>query len=126
MLKNSSQFLLSEHHCEPKSLDFSLNIAKIKKVAWKILFNSATEQNNLSSISILWSGKGDKIKRNVMIGDYSAERGLKMIDLESFNKAPGSKNTLTQKIMVNGSTFFALNCNFLVGLPSLEAASNRT
>ena len=70
--------------------------------------------------------KGDNIKRNVMIGDYSAERGLKMIDLESFNKAPGSKNTLTQKIMVNGSTFFALNCNFLVGLPSLEAASNRT
>ena len=29
MLKNS------EHHCEPKSLDFSLDIAKIKKVAWK-------------------------------------------------------------------------------------------
>ena len=38
-----------------------------------------------SFFHILWSGKGDKIKRNVMIGDYS-DGGLKMIDLESFNK----------------------------------------
>ena len=38
----------------------------------------------------------------------------------------GSKNTLTQKIMVNGSTFLTLNYNFLVGLPSSEATLNRT
>ena len=30
--------------------------------------------------------KGDKIKRTVMINDYS-EEGLKMIDIESFNKS---------------------------------------
>ena len=81
-----------------------------------------------SFFHFLWSGKGEKVKRNVMIGDYS-DGSLKMIDLESFNKAsnlPGSKNTLTQKIMANGSTFLTLNCNFLVGLPSLEATSYRT
>ena len=59
-----------------------------------------------------------------MIGDYS-DGGLKMIDLESFNKAlkftwVKKYNTLTQKIMANGSTFLTLNCNLLVGLPSLE------
>ena len=39
-----------------------------------------------SLFNFLWSSKGDKIKRNVMIGDYS-DGGLKMIDLKSFNKA---------------------------------------
>ena len=76
----------------------------------------------------LWSGKGDKIKRNVMIGDYS-DGGLKMIDLESFNKALKStwvKKYLDLENMVNGSTFLTLNCNILVGLPSLEATSNKT
>ena len=34
----------------------------------------------------LWDEKGDKIKRNVMINDFS-EGGLKMIDIESFNKS---------------------------------------
>ena len=36
--------------------------------------------------SFVWNGKGDKIKRNVMINDY-AEGGLKMIDSQSFSKA---------------------------------------
>ena len=64
-----------------------------------------------------------------MIGDYS-DGGLKMIDLESFNKALKStwvkKDTLTQKIMANGSTFLTLNCKILLGLPSLEVTLNRT
>ena len=34
----------------------------------------------------LWNDKGDKIKRNVMINDYP-EGGLKMIDIDSFNKS---------------------------------------
>ena len=34
----------------------------------------------------LWNGRGDKIKRNTMIRDYS-EGGLKMLDIASFNKA---------------------------------------
>ena len=44
----------------------------------------------------LWSGRGDKIKRNVMIADYS-DGGLKMIDLESFNKA--LKSTWVKKYL---------------------------
>ena len=47
MLKNSSQFLLSEHHCEPNSLDFSLNIVKIKKVAWKTSCDADVSCNEL-------------------------------------------------------------------------------
>ena len=40
--------------------------------------------------NFLWNGKGDKIKRNTMISDYS-EGGLRMIDLIiSFNKALNS------------------------------------
>ena len=34
----------------------------------------------------LWSDKGDKIKRNVVINDY-LEGGIKMIDIFSFNKS---------------------------------------
>ncbi len=34
----------------------------------------------------LWNGKGDKIKRKVMIND-PGKGGLKMIDLCSFNKS---------------------------------------
>ena len=81
-----------------------------------------------SFFHFLWSGKGDKVKRNVMIGDYS-DGGLKMIDLESFNKALKStwvKKYLDPENHGKGSTFLTLNCNFLVGLPSLEATSNRT
>ena len=36
--------------------------------------------------NFLWNGKGDKIKRNIMIGDYS-QGGLRIIDIQSFNKA---------------------------------------
>ena len=41
--------------------------------------------NNLF-FKFLWSGRGDKVKRDVIISDYS-NGGLKMIDLKSFNKA---------------------------------------
>ena len=37
-----------------------------------------------------WNGKGDKIKRDIMIGDYS-QGGLRMIDIQSFNKRTRSK-----------------------------------
>ena len=33
--------------------------------------------------SFLWNGKGDKIKRDIIINDYS-NGGLKMIDIQSF------------------------------------------
>ena len=37
-------------------------------------------------LNFLWSDKGDKIKRNVVINDY-LEGGIKMIDIFSFNKS---------------------------------------
>ena len=36
--------------------------------------------------SFIWSGRGDKIERDVMISDYK-NRGLRIIDIKSFNKA---------------------------------------
>ena len=46
----------------------------------------AIKEINTIFFQFLWDEKGDKIKRNVMINDY-AEGGLKMIDIESFNKS---------------------------------------
>ena len=43
------------------------------------------EVNNIF-YSFLWNQKGGKIKRNVIINDYS-NGGLKMIDIQSFNKS---------------------------------------
>ena len=56
---------------------------------------NALNQINKLFYQFLWNGKGDKIKRKIMINDY-CDGGLKMIDLFSFNKAlkqHGSRNT---------------------------------
>ena len=47
---------------------------------------NALNQINKLFYQFLWNGKGDKIKRKIMINDYF-DGGLKMIDLISFNKA---------------------------------------
>ena len=56
-----------------------------------ILSSLGTNEKVLKEINtiffnFLWSGKGDKIKRNVVINDI-AEGGIKMIDIFSFNKS---------------------------------------
>ena len=48
--------------------------------------NKVIKEINGLFYNFLWNDKGDKIKRNVMINDYP-EGGLKMIDIESFNKS---------------------------------------
>ena len=48
-------------------------------------YSALTEINKLL-YTFLWNGKGDKIKRNVIINDY-CDGGLKMIDIFSFNKS---------------------------------------
>ena len=62
-----------------------------------------------SFLHFLLSGKGDNIKRNVMIGDYSDE-GLKMIDLKLFNKelqiCLGQKKYLDQENHGKWKNFF--------------------
>ena len=50
------------------------------------------EEINTLFFNFLWNGKGDKIKRNTMISDYS-ESGLRMIDLISFHKALKSRKS---------------------------------
>jgi len=70
-----------------------------------------------SFFHFLWCGKGDKSKRNVMIGDCS-DGGLKMIDLESFNKALKStwvKKYLDQENHGKWKNFFDSELQFLGG-----------
>ena len=47
--------------------------------------NPIREINNIF-FNFLWGGKGDQIKRDIMMSDY-ANGGLKMIDIKLFNKA---------------------------------------
>ena len=76
--------------------------------------------------NFLWNDKGDKIKHLVMINDYP-NRGLKMIDVVSFNKSLkaswikkhlDSENSSTWKTIFNlergkygGNAFFKGNLN---------------
>ena len=46
----------------------------------------AIKELNTIFYKFLWNEKGDKIKRSVMINNFS-EGGLKMIDIASFNKS---------------------------------------
>ena len=54
----------------------------------------ALEEINNLFFKFLWSGKDDKIKRTIMINDYS-NGGLRMIDIKSFNMA--LKSTWVEK-----------------------------
>ena len=48
--------------------------------------NSAINEINSMFFNVLWDGKGDKIKRDIMISDYT-NGGLRMIGVKLFNKA---------------------------------------
>ena len=48
--------------------------------------HTAIKEINVMFYNFLWNDKGDKIKRKVMINDYSEGR-LKMIDIVSFNRS---------------------------------------
>ena len=57
----------------------------------RILSPLPTNHNAIGEIqnilfNFLWDGKGDKIKRDLMISDYE-NGGLRMIDVKRFNKA---------------------------------------
>ena len=58
------------------------------------------EESNSIFYDFLWDGKGDKIKRDIMISDYE-NGGLKMIDIKSFNKA--LKSTWIEKYLDKGN-----------------------
>ena len=70
----------------------------------------AIKEINVMFYNFLWNDKGDKIKRKVMINDYS-EGGLKMIDIASFNgslKATGIKRYLNKENCGSWKSFFDL------------------
>ena len=64
----------------------------------------------------LWTDKGDKVKRNVMINDYP-EGGLKMIGIDSFNKSLKAIWIKKYLDMEGGKPFLILN------LGNMEASS---
>ena len=57
----------------------------------------ALEEINCIFYNFLWDGKGDKIKRDIMISDYENE-SLKITDIKSFNK--GLKVPLRRKFCI--------------------------
>ena len=70
----------------------------------------AIKEINVMFYNFLWNDKGDKIKRKVMINDYS-EGGLKMIDIASFNrslKATWIKRYLDKENCGRWKSFFDL------------------
>ena len=58
--------------------------------------HEAIKEINTICYKFLWNDKGDKIKRKIMINNYS-EGGLTAIDIASFNKS--LKATWTQKYL---------------------------
>lgn len=78
--------------------------------------NAIKEVNKLF-YSFLWNGKGDRIKRNVIINDYP-EGGLKMIDIDSFSKSLKDtwiKKYLDEENKGKWKIFFDLELEFFGG-----------
>ena len=72
--------------------------------------HTAIKEINVMFYNFLWNDKSDKIKRKVMINDYS-EGGLKMIDIVSFNrslKATWIKRYLDKENCGSWKSFFDL------------------
>ena len=65
----------------------SLAVSQVIHLLSPLQSNPQTiKQINDLFFHFLWNGKGDKIKRNIIIQNH-ANGGLRMIDIESFNKA---------------------------------------
>ena len=58
--------------------------------------HASLDEINNTFYGFLWSGRRDKIKRDVIISDYK-NGGLRMIDIKSFNKA--LKSTRVKKYL---------------------------
>ena len=56
--------------------------------------HEAIKKINSMFYAFLWNGKGDKVKRKIMINDYT-NGGLKMLDVASFNEANGNVSSIS-------------------------------
>ena len=65
----------------------SLIVSQLKYILSPLPTNQcAIDEVNTLSFKFLWDGKGDKIKRDIMISEYE-DGGLKMIDVRLFTQA---------------------------------------
>ena len=108
-----------------------------KIVVWKNLIASshlptkdaALDEINNMLYDFVWSGRGDKIKRDVMISAYK-NGGLRMIDITSFNKALNCKSTWVKKYLDNDNhgkwkLLFDSDIHDLGGEVSLKVTSTK-
>ena len=93
MLEISQTYIIREN----SSFELSLVASQLVYIFSPLQTNhEAIKEINTIFYKFLWNDKGDKIKRKIMINDYS-EGGLKMIDIASFNKS--LKATWIQKYL---------------------------
>ena len=87
---------------------------------------AALDEINNVFYSFLWSGRGDKIKRDVMISDYK-NGGLRstLSLLIKRSNQHGSKSIWTMIIMVNGNYSLILNYVIMAEMLSLKATSTK-
>ena len=75
---------MSEPACDLRRLTLLGNIIVLKSlVASQLVYTLShlkTNQNKSTFYNLSWNGKGDKIKRTVIIGDY-IDGGLRMLDI---------------------------------------------
>ena len=89
--------------------------------------HAALDEINNMFYGFLWSGRGDKIKRDVMISDYK-NGDLRMIDINPLIKRAnqhGSKNIWTMIIIVNGNYSLILKYTISAGMLSLKVTSTK-
>ena len=102
MLEISQTYIIRENSSfeEPGCISVSIYIFSPLQTN-----HEAIKEINTIFYKFLRNDKGDKIKRKIMINDYS-EGGLKIIDIASFNKSLKAKwiqKYLDLKVAVNGS-----------------------
>ena len=113
MEANYNKKLLKVRNClsgwEYRCLSFLGKIVVLKSlIASQLVYilsplptkHATLDEINNMFYDFLWSGRGDKIKRDVMISDYK-NGGLRMIDIKSFNKA--LKSTWVKKYLDNNN-----------------------
>ena len=111
MEANHNEKLLKVRNClscwEYRRLSLLGKIVVLKSLIASQLFyilsplptkHAALDEINNMFYDFLWSGRGDKIKRDVMMSDYK-NGGLRMIDIKSFNKP--LKSTWVKKYLDN-------------------------